>query len=323
VTPPEAALTAESTAILPPKAKPPIIEQPPVHAGLTPVDPAATVPVQAAANDAKIKTPEEKKIEAYLADFIFREFKHSPDMVAGLNVDVTLRKSNDVTAHNSESKNVHDLLITFEGGKFENPEMAQKLAEQLRAAMREHPAFKSMSFGGVDTKIEHQMDCQILALEPEHLQELLKLQPHREKTPIAPIKSFADMAMAAAPTATELAAAHECKGAACAHCAPEKAPAAAEAAAPVATPEAARAPAPKPESDVAPAATPVAAPAAAPAAAATVAPAAEVAQAPAVEQPKAEAPPADLPASPVTTVANPAAHKGMAVANDQRAALSA
>lgn len=148
---------ANDASVMPPKA--PELPTPPIHSEVT--------------NDPHLI---EKNIAQFIADRL------PPEMRAGLMVDFEESPSNKITSEGQLNQGLHDVNIKFTGGKLDNPEVAQKLAEQLRAAMREHPAFEGMSFGGVDQPIEHMMNCQILGLEKERFNSLQQPQPRVHKT---------------------------------------------------------------------------------------------------------------------------------------------
>ena len=166
----QAEMIAE-TAILPTPA--PTVPTPPMQTSA--VTPTAAAPT-GHANKAQ-------QIEQNLAHFVGDRLPAA--FAKGLMVDVVLANSNAVTGEGSP-KDAHDIAITFKGGEFENPAKAQELGTLLRAALREHPAFANMGFAGEDQQIEHFMRCQILALEPAHLQELLTPQPAKHVTFVTP-----------------------------------------------------------------------------------------------------------------------------------------
>ena len=192
---PEAKLTAEQAAVVPPESK---VKLP----APAPTTHLVGTPMGEAAND-----PLAEQIEKRLSPFMAANML--PESREGLMVHVDLAKSNCVTAEEGKTGQ-HDIAITFSGGKLEDPKQAQKVAEQLRAALREHPAFAGMSFGGIDTEIEHKMRCQILALDADQLQALLTSQPLKQATFIQlPAEAANDPHIHAA------AATHACTGAAC------------------------------------------------------------------------------------------------------------
>lgn len=203
VTPPE----ARDTALLPPET-PPLVPQ-----GPTP--PKVAEAMGAAANDVTPKGHDSKalKIEENIARFVGDRLP--AEFRTGLMVDVVLANSNAVTG---EEKGAHDIAIVFKGGQLENPKNADKVAALLRGALREHPAFSEMSFGGIDEKIEHMMRCQILSLSPEQLTQLLTPQPAKRTTFVSASETNASTAVAQTPVkdAAEAAtaSAHQCDG----HC---------------------------------------------------------------------------------------------------------
>ncbi len=221
-----------------------------------PVPPVNNVAPEApAANDALGGIAD--RIEHLLAPFIADRLPKA--MHAGLQLKVVIDKSNAITGEQGVGQ--HDISISFIGGKLEDEEHAQELAAQLRAAMREHPAFEGMTFGGADTPIEHLMRCQILGLEADRYATLLKPQPRVQTTFIAD----------AAQPETAPAAGHCTGGADCGHCNAPKTPKAttAASAAPAETTTATTAPSEQPSTaqvanihPVAPPVTTVEAPAA-------------------------------------------------------------
>lgn len=230
------AAATQPAALIPPAIDAAMIAPPPAEAARPQVPPPekqeapeVSQPMPAAANDASIAPPTEGKplpkppihtvaapmgevandahlIENNIAKFVADRLP--PEMRAGLTVDFEETPSNKITSEGQLDKGLRDVCIKFTGGKLENPAVAQELSEQLRAAMREHPAFEGMSFGGVEQEIEHMMRCQILALEPERFNKLMEPQPRVTKTFIS----------SAALLEQASQAVHTCAGAGCSQC---------------------------------------------------------------------------------------------------------
>jgi hypothetical protein len=208
-----AGLIAETAAQRPPVKAPENHQAAPEHAATMPPPPRVPTPPPIdpkalAASSAPAANHAFGGVEMHLARFVGQRIEKQ--FLPGLQLDVTIVPSNAVTGEGQ--KGLHDVEIRFTGGALENPEQARLLAPQLRAALREHPAFEGMNFGGLaDEQIEHFMRCQILGLEAERHQELLKLQPDKKVT-------FLADALAAQPT-TQEPAKTPCTGAAgCGHC---------------------------------------------------------------------------------------------------------
>lgn len=221
----------------------------PLPPALPPTPPIAQVvptgtPLASGLDDSKL-------IEQYLAHFIADRLPK--DVARGLMLDVIIAPCNAVTGEGEEA-GAHDIAITVKGGKLEDQKESKSVAEMIRAALQEHPAFSGLSFSGAgDRDISHFMRCQILALEPKRVEALRKPQPRQRTTFITPVSPSsttpeAIAAQAAIEASTQAATGHEGHGPNCAHCnalaaTPEAAPSSAPMVAQP-TPDAASHPAP-------------------------------------------------------------------------------
>lgn len=190
----------ESSGVVPPETTTPTLPQPPIAlvGGTTP---AANGPTPIAANE--VHGDKNLVIEQLLARFIGDRLPKGA--ANGLSIEFKAVPSSVVTA---DGTNQHDIKLVFTGGNLNDEKKAQALATMLRAAMQEHPAFEGMSFNGGDQPIEHFMQCQILAFEPERYEQLLKPQPRKHVTFI--------------PEPEEAkSAGHQCNGAGCPSCGPK------------------------------------------------------------------------------------------------------
>lgn len=197
VPPPEHA----QPAIVPPETTTPTIPTPPVALADNP-RPSLVEITKPAANE--VHGDKNLVIEQLLARFIGDRLPKGA--ANGLSIEFVAVPSSVVTA---DGQNQHDIKLVFSGGNLNDAKKAQSLATMLRGAMHEHPAFEGMSFGGADQPIEHSMQCQILALEPERYEQLLKPQPRKYVTFIPE------------PDEPSKTAGHHCTGAGCKSCGPK------------------------------------------------------------------------------------------------------
>jgi hypothetical protein len=287
--------------------------QPATDASLAPIEPKklpevkpaeqvhTLAPSAMAANDPLKDTA--IAIEKQLAQYIGERL--TAEQAQGLTVDVVLAKSNAVTGF-SENSNHYDLAINLKGGI-----QSVARAQAIQNMLDDHPALTGIEVMPVvaeprsnnDSAGTYSTHSRKFNLDSAHIANLLKPHPIQQGTPIT--------GAAVTPEA------HACTGANCSHHASpakaEAAPAVVEAATTVA-----------PAAPVAEAAaTPLQSPApvaATLAATEAAAPPSAHAAAPATEQPAVgEAKPADLATAPVTQVAAPAEHQGVAANKDKLA----
>lgn len=185
--------------VVPPETTTPTIPQPPVALNDN-SKPALTDITKPAANE--VHGDKSLVIEQLLASFIGDRLPRGT--AAGMELVVNVVPSSVVT---EEGPNQHDIKITFKGGSLFDTKKAQTVATMLRAALADHPAFAGLGFNGADQEVEQFMTCQILALEPERYEQLLKPQPRTHHTFI--------------PDAPEQSTGHQCSGAGCPSCGPK------------------------------------------------------------------------------------------------------
>ena len=259
----------------------------------------AGAPTTPAANDSLKDTA--TAIEQQLAKYIGERL--TADQAKGLTVDVVLDKSNHATRRVAGNEDSYDIAFTFKSQVIHDLDKYKALEDKVLGALRSHPALNSRLTESVDQEI-HSIDMgtnvvkpgeihwKSLSLNKAQLEELFKPHPIQHGTSIT-------------GAATTPAEAHACD-ANCNHASPAKAEAS------PAQPETAQAAAPVTQNAAAPVATPAPE-------AAMAAPAKPQADAPAVDQPIGEVQPAGLAAAPVTQVAAPATHQGIAANKDKLA----